>query len=341
MFRPTPRTDSKRVVPAGLTGRYAAIDHLKALAIVAVCVTHALPNVLAAGTTSAERIASAMSSFHLPALLFAAGFLATRRGRVDLPRVGAQLARVLGPYLVASLVAVALLHWQLTTARNVAFWLATGSALGPYYFVPVLACCLLVLPLVSRLGVVPLAAVLATLAAYAWGAWLNPSWRLTHGFFWGIRDGLFQFYLGDFLLGVLAARLLPRLRHLRERAAPLCLVAALVAIAAFAWLATGEKLTMWAPVVRGGYLLGVVGLIATIVPRGVAPGPVRFLSEATLTIYLYHQMIYPMLLPPLRAALPPGLAVVATATCGLAFGVTIAWAGRRLLGARSRLLIGT
>ena len=35
-----------------------------------------------------------------------------------------------------------------------------------------------------------------------------------------IRDVLFQFYLGYFLLGVLGARLLPQLRRLRARAAP-------------------------------------------------------------------------------------------------------------------------
>jgi peptidoglycan/LPS O-acetylase OafA/YrhL len=183
--------------------------------------------------------------------------------------------------------------------------------------------------------------VITALAAYAWLAWQDPAWRLLQGFFWSIRDVLTQFYIGYFLLGVLGARLLPQLRRLRARAAPLCLVAALLAIAGFAWLAAGQKLAMWAPLTRAGYLLGVIALIATLVPRGVAPGPVRFLSEATLTIYLYHQMIYPTLLPQLRAALPPGLAVVVMAACGLALGVAIAWAGRRLLGARGRVLIGT
>lgn len=336
-----PGTDSKRGVPAGLSGRYAAIDHLKAMAIVAVCVTHALPNVLVASTTPAERIATAMASFNVPAFLFAAGFLATRRGRVDTRSVGAQLKRVLVPYLLASLVAIVLLRWRVATLHQIWFWLATGSAIGIYYFVPVLVCCLVTLPVVSRLGVAPLAGVVTVLAAYAWLAWQDPAWRLLHGFFWSIRDVLTQFSLGFFLLGVLGARLLPRLRRLHARAAPLCLAVALLAIAGFAWFAAGQKLAMWAPLARAGYLLGVVGLIATMVPRGVAPGPVRFLSEATLTIYLYHHMLYPALLPPLRAALPPGIAVAVTAACGLALGGAVAWAGRRILGRHSRVLIGT
>jgi hypothetical protein len=134
--------------------------------------------------------------------------------------------------------------------------------------------------------------------------------------------------------------LLPQLRQLHARAAPLCLVAALLAVAGFAWLAAGQKLAMWAPLARAGYLLGVIALIATIVPRGVAPGAVRFLSEATLSIYLYHQLIYPALLPPLRTALPSGLAAVVMAGCGLALGVAVAWTGRRVLGRRSHVLLG-
>jgi len=328
-------------VPAGLSGRYAAIDHLKAMAIIAVCVTHALPNVLERGATSVDRIVTAMLSFHVPAFLFAAGFLATRRGRVDARSVGAQLGRILVPYLLASLVASMLFRWQAVTPHHVVFWLVTGAALGIYYFVPVLVFCLLTLPLVSRIGVVPLGGVIAALAAYAVLVWQDPTWRLTTGFFWSIRDVFMQFYLGDFLLGVLGARLLPSLQRLHTRAAPLCLTAALLMIASFAWVAAGEKLTMWAPVARGGYLLGVIGLIAVVAPRGVAPGPVRFLSEATLTIYLYHHFLYPTLMPQLRASLPHGIAVVVTAACGLALGVAVAWAGRRILGGRSRVLIGT
>ena len=328
-------------MPAGLTGRYAAIDHLKTMAIVSVCITHAMPNVLQGMTpTSAERIATVMLSFHVPALLFAAGFLAAA-GRRNAGPVGAQLKRILVPYLVASIVAIVLLRWRVVTLHQVAFWLATGSAIGIYYFIPVLVCCLATLPIIARLGAFALGGVLIVLAIYASLAWHDPSWRLTQGFFWHIRDVLMQFHLGYFLLGVLGARLAPRLRRLRDRAAPLCVAAALLAIAAYAWLVAGENLAMWAPLARAGYLLGVVGLIATMVPRGVAPGPVRFLSEATLTIYLYHHMLYPALLPQLRAALPPGLAAVAAAACGVALGAAVAWTGRRLLGTRSRVLIGT
>ena len=328
-------------MPAGLAGRYAAIDHLNAMAIVAVCVTHAMPSVFEPGTTAVDRLVTAMLSFHVPAFLFAAGFLATRRGPVGFGQVRARLQRVLVPYFLASLVALLLGLWATPTLRRLVFHLVTGSALGIYYFVPVLAFCLLTLPLVSRLPTLPLTALVLVLACYSVLAERDPDWRLTTALFWQIRDVLLQFHLGHFLMGVIAARQLPTLRGARERVAPLVAAVSILAIAAFAWTAASGSPWMWAQVGRAAYLLGIIGLTVTAVPRGVAPAPIRFLSDATLTIYLYHHMIYPFVLPELRTVLPPATAAIVTAMLGVALGSAVALAGRVLLGGASRSLVGT
>jgi surface polysaccharide O-acyltransferase-like enzyme len=92
--------------------------------------------------------------------------------------------------------------------------------------------------------------------------------------------------------------------------------------------------------IHTAYLLGLVGVIASLAPAGPAPAPVRFLSEATLTIYLYHLMVYPLVMPQARLLLDPPLRFVLMSALGLAFGTLVVVAGRRGLGRRSRLLLG-
>ena len=74
-------------------------------------------------------------------------------------------------------------------------------------------------------------------------------------------------------------------------------------------------------------------------PRRPAPAAVRFLSDTTLTIYLYHWFAYLAVMPRL-GPMPLGLRMVLLAGVGLAFGSSIAVAGQRLLAGRSRLLLG-
>jgi peptidoglycan/LPS O-acetylase OafA/YrhL len=320
--------------------RFPTIDYIKAAAIVAVTMTHAVPDLFDPGTSRFDRVAASLTCFHVPAFLLAAGLLATRAGPVGWHGVRDRLQRVLVPYLIATVVALLTGLWTPTTPRMFVFRVVTGSGLGIYYFVPVLACCIVLLPLLSRLRTAVLAMLTATLGIYAEIAWHQPAWRLTHEFFWQIRDVFLQFHLGHFLLGVLAARGMPALRGFQARWPGLILTVSAVGVAWFVWLAATESPWAWQPLVHTAYLLGLVGVIASLAPAGPALAPVRFLSEATLTIYLYHLMVYPLVMPQARLLLDPPLRFVLMSALGLAFGTLVVVAGRRGLGRRSRLLLG-
>jgi peptidoglycan/LPS O-acetylase OafA/YrhL len=67
---------------------------------------------------------------------------------------------------------------------------------------------------------------------------------------------------------------------------------------------------------------------------------VRFLSDASYTIYLYHTLFI-TLLSPLLPPLPTPLRAVILTSAGLFGGITVVYMARRALGDRARLLFGT
>jgi peptidoglycan/LPS O-acetylase OafA/YrhL len=66
---------------------------------------------------------------------------------------------------------------------------------------------------------------------------------------------------------------------------------------------------------------------------------VRFLSDATFTIYLYHWLAC-IAVKPYLPPLPLGLRMLLLASVALGFGTLVVLVGRRLFGRWSRLLIG-
>lgn len=319
--------------------RFAPIDWLKAAAIVAVTVTHAIPDAFNPIASRWDQIAGALTAFHVPGFLFAAGFLACRHGPVAWRGVGRRLTRVLGPYLVASVIVLLLGYGKAPTLRRFVFHLVTGSVLGIYYFVPVMACCLLTLPVTSRLGTGRLVALIGTLVGYAHVAWRDPSWRLTDAFFWQIRDLLLQFHLGHFTLGVLAARHLSAWTAPGPRTPSALLLAGGIVVVGYAWLAYAGSVLVWEPLAHTAYLLGWIGIFVALA-RGPAPAAVRFLSDATLTIYLYHYLVYPFVVPALRSAVGAPAQLALTSALGVAFGALVALTAHRVLGSRSRASFG-
>jgi fucose 4-O-acetylase-like acetyltransferase len=320
--------------------RYPAIDYLKAAAIVAVTVTHAIGNFFNVNVSPLNKVASVSVAFHVPAFLFAAGFLSARSAAVTPRELGRRLQRLLGPYLVASVVTLVLGYWKADTLRRVVFRLVTGSAMGIYYFVPVLAACYVLLPAVSRMRTRSLFGLVVALLVYAHLTWLDPTWRLTTGFFWGVRDVLTQLHFGNFILGILAARWLAELSRIRTHRPYLAIAVCVVGIVTYVGKAALDFPHGWGPVGRMGYMLTVAGFFACLVPNRPAPAPIRFLSDATLTIYLYHLLVHPLLTPAMRATLGTPLRVVILSALGVALGSLIALGGRRLFGRQSRLLVG-
>ncbi len=90
---------------------------------------------------------------------------------------------------------------------------------------------------------------------------------------------------------------------------------------------------------RVAYTLCVIGALARVPARVANARPVRFLSEATLGIYLYHAF-FQMAAKPELASWSPLVQTLALATLGLVGAVSLCAAGRRLLGSRARLLLG-
>jgi peptidoglycan/LPS O-acetylase OafA/YrhL len=187
-------------------GRLPALDYVKALAIAAVTVTHGSPFFDDPRFTDLDRFTTALTAFQIPAFLFVSGFLSDTGTASGLALLRRRLFRIVPPYVVATLVAWACGAWTFATLRRFVFVMVTGGAVGIYYYVPVLVLCTLLVPLWSRLGTRTLIAITLVLFVYAEAAWLRPGWRLTDNFYWAMRDPFGRFYLGHFLLGIVAAR---------------------------------------------------------------------------------------------------------------------------------------
>jgi peptidoglycan/LPS O-acetylase OafA/YrhL len=255
--------------------------------------------------------------------------------------VARRLVRIIPPYLIASGVACAFGFWNPDTLRRVVFGLVFGKAIGIYYYIPVLVFCTLLVPLLSRLGTRTLIVATVVLAIYAEVAWIDPSWRYTTDFDWGARDPFAQFHLGHFLIGVIAARWLGDLSRWRARAP--CFVGALgvAAMVPFIWVASGLPWAAFRPLLHTPYMLGVVTLIASLTPERPAPVAIRFLSDATLAIYLYHFMLHPLLLNWATTVMSPISRIAFMSTASLAASALFVLIVRRCVGpSRSRVLIG-
>ena len=327
-------------MPASHGARLPALDWVKALAIAAVTVTHACPFLGDPRFTDVDRFATALTAFQIPAFLFVSGFLSDTGRASGVALVRRRLARILPPYVCASLVTWACGFWTFDTLRRFVFVMVTGGAIGIYYYVPVVVFCTLLVPLWSRLGTRTLTAMTLALFVYAEAAWIHPSWRLTESFYWGIRDPFGRFHLGHFLLGVIAARRAADLARLQARRPWVVRGATLAAIVAFGWIASRPTWWTFQPFLLTPYTVAVVGLVAALVPARPAPPAIRWLSDTTLALYLYHWLPRTWLMP-WGSALPPlgRIAFVSAAT--LASTALLALAARRALGARwSRMVIG-
>lgn len=316
-----------------------AVDYIKSAAILAVLVNHAVPALLDRPLIPSETMILGLVSFHVPAFLFLAGFLSHAETVVRWREVGVRLRRVVPPYLVATAIAAGLGFVPVPTFRRSIFVTATGAAFGHYYFVPILACCLLALPLLSRLATRVLIGGTLLMLVVGEAMYLVPAWRLSQSLFWMIRDPLLQFHLGFFVLGIIAARRRQALERLGTRHRSLVLTIAGPCILLFAGAAHATE-AVFQPAVRALYTLMVMTVIALAIPPNAAPASVRSLSALTFTIYLYHWFAYAAVTPLIPHGTPIVLRIVGLVVVGLAFTLPIALLGRRALGARSRVLLG-
>jgi peptidoglycan/LPS O-acetylase OafA/YrhL len=322
------------VPTASARARVPVIDLLKALAIVMVIWIHAFAD---PWNTAALQPFVILVSWAVPAFFFASGYLRHTTHPVDAATLGRWLTRLLVPYVIATLVALAyrrlVLHHN-PEVLGIPFNLLTGSAWPVYYFVPMLAGAWVLAAFLSRM---PRAALpLFLLVAPVVPCGLDPLPR-HFGLFWLFRSPFM--WWGYFLLGWLAGGHEARLRRMpvpMRRRIGLGAATVFVAITAVCFLPGSWRGLVWLPVVVANYaLLTSVFLLAHDVP---AHPLARWLSDASYPIYLYHFFFTSAVRTDLLQL--GAVAEPAAFVAGVVGSLGVVVLGRRVLGRSARLVLG-
>jgi len=315
--------------------RIAAIDYAKALAILAVVLTHSGFSFFHPQWTSVDHyLRRVLAAFHVPTFILVAGFLHATASPLAVAGLRRHLQRLLPPYILASIVG----HYAGYGPRDspgLVYELLTGGALGIYYFVFVLTICVLSGWVLSRSRVV-LYGGLVLLAGYTVGTFVygNPIF----GWYWTIRDP--SRWLGYYLLGwILRLHWHSVSRALTSHRKKL-FTAGLLLMAGYVTAMSDPPGQSLIGVLVATYTLGVMIVLFCLVPGGAAPTCVRYLSENSYTIYLYHFFPIHTLLGYTRGLDPLSRLAIIFVVC-LCFGLAVAGVGERVLGSRSRMLLGT
>jgi len=321
--------------------RLPTIDYLKAVAILAVVFTHAAQVTWTGPATPWDLyLSAAWVSFHIPTFLFVSGFLYASRQPLDVARLGSRLSRVLLPYVLASLLVQILGLGGAESFGDVAFQLVTGSALGIYYYVILIVCCIPVAWPLSRMSMGAIGVLWGALLAYTVAAWLEPSLRASGDIFWALRNPLEGFRLGYFVSGWLVALGLPWLSGFAHRQRRPLVTLAVVALLFGLGVYSRQLGLPPGPVVRMVYAFAVIGLIVLLTRARSPSATVRFLSDASLAIYLLHN-VFQQGSESVVSGWHPAARILTQAAVGLAGAGLVAWGGRRLLApARARAWLG-
>jgi fucose 4-O-acetylase-like acetyltransferase len=326
--------------------RHHAVDFVKAAAIVAVAFTHAGRGPWEPGYSHWDYwLCAVWVNFQVPAFLAVSGFLYHRRAPIDGAEVRARLVRLLVPYLVASAAAYALGVAHAASAGDLLFQLATGSAVGIYYFIFLLALFIPTTWALSRLGAARVGMLCVALWLIAVGTELYAHWRIIDptrppsltGFFWLMRSP-FNYTYATFVTGWVVAEHLPAVTAWARGRRAAVAAAGLAGVALYA-LVAGVLPQMTVGGLRMLYTASVVTVVALATAGRPAPALVRFLSNASLGLYLYHHLAQRWFAPAV-AAWPPALRITATALGGLAAAALVCRLGARVLGQRARLWLG-
>lgn len=325
--------------------RIATIDYVKAIAIVAVVFNHAGLRPFDPNWAPLERIILyTWVGFHVPSFFAVAGFLYYDPSPIELPEIARRLTRILGPYLVASCVGLLLGFASFDNASDVLYLLATGNVLGIYYFIFLLSIFIAGTWLFSRLPAPLLAMLVVGLFVYAASMAYGYVGRPSYGFFWGIRDPFFNYFLGYFLIGWIVAQNFEKSQDWFESSAnvmfAVCLLGIIAYVGAYAMAIVnhssfGPRTALYTI----PYTICVVGLIRLLTRSRTAPSAVIFLSEASLTIYLYHFIFQSTLLPYVYSW-HAVIRVPALVLAGILGSTALVWIGRGALRQRSRTILG-
>lgn len=278
-----PAGDPTRAIPDVPVTDWPEVHRARAVAIVVVVLIHALP-FLPPTVQYLDWWFADITRFAVPTLLLLSGYLVPDR-RLGRPWLERRAQRVLGPYLVASVVVlVASQVLPLVEPRPVLRSLLLADALGPFYYVFVLAVLIAFTPLLRRLGVRALA--LATLLGAAVSFWadLQPLSELSLF----ARQHLPVLWAGYYLAGMLLRRHRQRLVDLADRlVVPSLWVATIAAVfVGVAPFGSGPRRAVTSILV---WVLMAL-LMATATSRRAVPlgRTTRLLSVRSYPLYLYH-----------------------------------------------------
>ncbi len=325
--------------------RIAPIDYVKAAAIIAVVFTHAGAAPWDPHFSEYDRLLSGLwVDFQVPAFLLLSGFLYFRRSPIDLRGVGARLSRVLVPYLIASTIAQIVGLSGARGAWDVLFQFVTASSLGIYYYIFLLVSFTPTIWVLSRLPqrwlwLTLIVVWVLTLSAEIYARLFlidSNTPRNLGSLFWLMRS---PYWYAMFLTGWTAALHLPVLQRFMGERRHLAALLCLAGVASYAALVITQ---LWntGGIGRMIYTLCVVGALALATRSLHIPAAIRFLSEASLALYLYHHL-FQLALYRHVIEWPPVNRIFLMAFAGLAGATAICLLGRRLLGRRARSLLGT
>jgi len=338
-------------VPASPRHRYVAIDTLKATAIIAIVWIHTFETWPMRPVPFILQL-SVFTGFAVPAFFFASGFLLYQPVPVSGALLRRRLRRVLVPYAVASLVATAG-RWLVAgpyPLAQVAYEFLTGSAVSIFYFVPMLVGAMLLYAFVSRFpkALTPVFVLLwvtgllcQLLIIFLPAFWQPPA----DPFFWAFRNPLR--WWGFYFAGCFAAAHIESIDRLSEgwrRTVAVLLLTAVAALVAYA-VNLPVTYTRLGGLIRYTAMYCAIGGIFLLSFQARERRWVRWLSEATYSIYLYHFFLisscrYAIAQHALPWALPP-LAInafVFLIACTGSIGFVLL--ARRALGSRAQLVVG-
>lgn len=272
--------------------RYPWVDWLKAAGILAVVWIHAFDRLDVAPTPLVARL-SMLARFAVPAFFLASGFLQAAGDRMG-PRtfLTRRLRRLAVPYAVASVAAIVFRRFVLGESLGfgtILWMLAAGDAWGIYYFIPLLV-------VTSAVG-----EILFRFPRLAWPVWIG----LT---ILGILAYQLQFYAGSFAAELrnplrwwgwfCGGWLLAVERRRIDALGPsgrLALGSLLLGVAAACYAGAVIRLQPgWSREAATLEYLMVESLLvgtALLAWHGRCPPMIRWLSEASYSVYLQHYFL--------------------------------------------------
>jgi surface polysaccharide O-acyltransferase-like enzyme len=331
-------TNPERLVP---------IDVLKGVGIVSVVWIHATSDPAIGEPGLHERYLLQLSRFAVPGFLAVSGYLYATREPVPLAATLGRLRRVLVPYLLAS--ALAQLYWWALgtphTPPRILRELLDASSFGPYYYVFVITTMILLTPLLARLparGVFALWVLLfATYGLRIAIASTGPE-RDPADFYWFIRDPTNggTYFVAGWLCALYRRPLAAACLQYRSAlpATGLGLVLLLSVLAVWPDVRLLQGFAGW---------LNIFVLMAFLAALSLqvreSPPALRFASDASYTVYLYHLFfLYTVMqaLPSVGSVAGRLALELAGWGAGLVGSGLLVAASRRVLGVRARLWLG-